>query len=781
MTDGQRLALEQLQEIEQASEGLLEIVKHCTEEWLGIEVSLACDEYPRTAKGLPLRQRERFFIGVDTDFPSHPPALLVAHTRWAGAPHVQWGNSLCLYQSPATEWDSADGMYGFMQRLENWLRHGALGELNPTGQPLHPPIAYRTDCKDVLVPQANTPVSLPERPWIGVARLAARGDMRHDIVEWVHLLDDRLPENAALAILLAEEMPFEFPSKLSDLLKQLEQRGVSEDLFGLLLQIARSLQSSEQPLRIIIGTPMRGIAGGERKQHLTAWRLEADAGKLLAECLEMVRGSESGEKLRQAIHNWAAVSPIAWCRVLENRSEVTVRRDADSPTAWFAGKSIALWGCGALGSHIAEMIVRAGAARLVLVDNGIVKPGILVRQLFEDRDIGKPKALALARRLRRIRPDLDVEPRICDVLGGPLAEEDWSGGADLVIDATASRPVLAKLERRVAAAARRTAPVMSCVIGHDARDGFVVLAGPGFSGGPEDVCRRVKAVLSDQGELQHFLDEFFPHATRQQIPFQPEPGCSESTFTGSAADVSLLASAMLNAAAKDVASQDKALATAHFFRQPGWKSESERLYARMSWEPDFVFTDRHTGYEVRVTRQAWEAMLDWIHDSNDVRGVAPETGGLLFGEYDDAAKIVWVREVIGPPSDSEHSPELFVCGIEGTRHAAEKIAERSHGSNRYVGMWHTHPTSDPLPSTTDLTAMERLLNETPLPPRRTLLIIIGETLRRQSVGAYFFRRADFNAEEVWKRKCAIHIMEGTSVQVRRSGAGKAAKQKGRRQ
>ena len=81
---------------------------------------------------------------------------------------------------------------------------------------------------------------------------------------------------------------------------------------------------------------------------------------------------------------------------MEARPEVTIRRDSGTPAAWLAGKRVLVLGCGALGAPAAEICVRAGAAEVTVADNGIVRPGILVRQPYQDADIGQYKAIALA-------------------------------------------------------------------------------------------------------------------------------------------------------------------------------------------------------------------------------------------------------------------------------------------------------------------------------------------------------------------------------------------------
>ncbi len=67
-------------------------------------------------------------------------------------------------------------------------------------------------------------------------------------------------------------------------------------------------------------------------------------------------------------------------------------------------------GCGGTGASFAEMLVRTGAKRLVLIDGGTVKASGLNRVFgFAAQDIGRLKVEALAERLEAIgRDEIDV-------------------------------------------------------------------------------------------------------------------------------------------------------------------------------------------------------------------------------------------------------------------------------------------------------------------------------------------------------------------------------------
>jgi len=130
----------------------------------------------------------------------------------------------------------------------------------------------------------------------------------------------------------------------------------------------------------------------------------------------------------------------------------------------------------------------------------------------------------------------------------------------------------------------------------------------------------------------------------------------------------------------------------------------------------------------------------WVTQNRRTRHRSVETGGLLWGEWDDATRIVWVTEASGPPPDSYHSAERFVCGVAGTREEHDARVRYTRRSVSYIGMWHTHPTSRPLPSVTDFAGMHDILTAGDLPPRKNLLLIFGRCSGHDAVGAFLFRR-----------------------------------------
>jgi adenylyltransferase/sulfurtransferase len=98
---------------------------------------------------------------------------------------------------------------------------------------------------------------------------------------------------------------------------------------------------------------------------------------------------------------------------------------------------VAIVGCGALGSTLAEMMARAGVGSLSVIDRDYVEESNLQRQsLFDEDDAarGLPKAAAAEARLRAINSDVAVRGVVADLAADNAAE--LVRGADIVLDGT---------------------------------------------------------------------------------------------------------------------------------------------------------------------------------------------------------------------------------------------------------------------------------------------------------------------------------------------------------
>jgi molybdopterin/thiamine biosynthesis adenylyltransferase len=100
-----------------------------------------------------------------------------------------------------------------------------------------------------------------------------------------------------------------------------------------------------------------------------------------------------------------------------------------------SAKTVLLAGAGNIGSHLAPLIARAGVGLLRIVDRDRVEAKNLATQGFRPEDIGRPKADALAERLRPAFPALRVEALCIDLEDLPLGE----AAVDVILGALDSR------------------------------------------------------------------------------------------------------------------------------------------------------------------------------------------------------------------------------------------------------------------------------------------------------------------------------------------------------
>lgn len=119
----------------------------------------------------------------------------------------------------------------------------------------------------------------------------------------------------------------------------------------------------------------------------------------------------------------------SWCNI----KDVTSRNYLGSEK--MQDVSIALVGCGTIGSHLARMLVQSGAGggkKITLIDNQILSIGNIGRHLLGFSDVGKMKSSALKAELERFHPDVNVSAIEGDVLAswGVIQQHD------LLIDAT---------------------------------------------------------------------------------------------------------------------------------------------------------------------------------------------------------------------------------------------------------------------------------------------------------------------------------------------------------
>ncbi|MGI5837791.1 MAG: HesA/MoeB/ThiF family protein [Chloroflexota bacterium] len=155
------------------------------------------------------------------------------------------------------------------------------------------------------------------------------------------------------------------------------------------------------------------------------------------------RSKEPGYWQRDITEVLGSSVRIAWLESQNWHSEqISARGRAPKPVR---DKTVLVIGAGALGSVVAELLVRTGVHKAVIIDGDVLEIGNLVRHPLGMDDIQSSKAKGVARRLSRASPHATVTS-----IDSPFPPADNDARllieqCDVILDATASEELPLKL------------------------------------------------------------------------------------------------------------------------------------------------------------------------------------------------------------------------------------------------------------------------------------------------------------------------------------------------
>ncbi len=242
--------------------------------------------------------------------------------------------------------------------------------------------------------------------------------------------------------------PWQAPATWTELAGVLEQQGIKVGDFLPRLLERRFRNSGKKPRArprhpLLLGFPIPEIMGEVPvRMHWVGFDLPR-----LAEGKETVNGFRPNAKghFQRDLASLRRLERLPWLRS-QNWSDEDLTGRGRLPARLREANTL-LVGAGALGSAMAELLVRGGVRSLLLFDGEALEAGNLVRHTLVMGDLGCHKAEALARRLNQVSPHAEVTavsasfPRVPKDLKAVVEE------ADLVLDCSADDGVLFHLER----------------------------------------------------------------------------------------------------------------------------------------------------------------------------------------------------------------------------------------------------------------------------------------------------------------------------------------------
>jgi hypothetical protein len=329
-------------------------------------------------------------------------------------------------------------------------------------------------------------------------------------------------------------------------------------------------------------------------------------------------------------------------------------------------------GMGALGSQVANHLIRSGFGRWTLIDPDTFEAHNMARHLAGWWAIGFNKAHIVSDIFRQLFASESSPATLpCNVLlpGDQQARlADVLCGADIIMDFSASVAVERHITSFRGAGARRCSAFLN-----PEGDALVLLM--------EDSRRSstlfwleaeyLRAVAVDDRLAKHF-GQAQPDSRRYGT------GCRETTFVLAQDAVAVHSGVAARVIRADLAEDG---ASVRIFRLTP-DNQIDRINIPVSRPREIVIG----GWTIRIHPGASAEM-------HRLRGqrLPAETGGVMVGVVDREHRQICIIDVLPAPPDSREWPVGFVRGHQGLAERVNAISRRTMGNVVYVGEWHSHP------------------------------------------------------------------------------------------
>jgi ThiF family len=230
--------------------------------------------------------------------------------------------------------------------------------------------------------------------------------------------------------------PWQAPATWGELRAVVREQGLVLD--DLINAISPGLRDGRRHV-LLIGFPIpEHVEGPSRRMHwVGVWLPTLSSGSLTARGF---RPSEEGYRRRDRREILNDEAPIEWLSS-SNWDEADILSRGCLPDS-LRTRRVCLLGAGALGSHIAELLVRGGVRQVVVVDQDRLQVGNLVRHTLLLPNIAQSKAEALVERLNAISPHAMVSAISATFPHLSASQLAVLRSCDLILDCTADDAVL---------------------------------------------------------------------------------------------------------------------------------------------------------------------------------------------------------------------------------------------------------------------------------------------------------------------------------------------------
>jgi integrative and conjugative element protein (TIGR02256 family) len=343
---------------------------------------------------------------------------------------------------------------------------------------------------------------------------------------------------------------------------------------------------------------------------------------------------------------------------------------------------ILIIGCGALGSCLAEILVRGGCKYVALDDFDTVASGNLCRSKYDLLNLNTRKIDSLKSNLTNISPYVNI----CNI---PFKLNYYSGinewlnkSIDFVFDCSTDTEVTYSLDK----------------------SGFI---GKIFSLGITNKAKELICICGN--DITRKTNHLYEFLGNEEPSYFEGAGCGYPTFEANFNDISSL----LNLAMMNINFQiDNSSFSDNFIINQNFDNGFKNLKIRGYQE----FFEKSASKFLYISSETLSKIKrELLHHYPN------EFGGVFVGYKQD--DLIVIDDVL-IPDDFENGKTIFIRRPGTLNDRLELIFNKTDGKITYIGEWHSHPDGPPIPSYTDLTAMKEIADTKKIRNSNPILMIV---------------------------------------------------------
>lgn len=344
--------------------------------------------------------------------------------------------------------------------------------------------------------------------------------------------------------------------------------------------------------------------------------------------------------------------------------------------------NILIIGCGALGSSLAEILVRGGAKNIILEDFDTVKGGNLCRANFDLEDMIFFKTDVLRKKLQTISPfvNLDSIPVKLNNYDLNIVENYFNKNIDIIFDCSTDTEVTYIIDS-------------------------MNFTGESFS---LAITNNAKSLVSITGDyITKQAKTIFDFVENEPPSYFEGTGCAYPTFEANYNDIN----ALLNICLKVINENYSKNKT------------NESFIIRPDFEDEFIINIEEYEYYNRIDINSSIHISTRVLKTieNETRFHYPNEFGGVFIGFKESENFIITDILI--PDEYKNGRTIFVRHPGTLNERLSEIHNVTNGKIQYLGEWHSHPDGPTNPSNTDIGAMREIAQDKSIYIDKPLLMI----------------------------------------------------------